>query len=148
MNEPGYLFDTNVWIALTFQSHPLHAAANAVYGGATADRRVYFCRSTQQSFLRLISTARFSAQYGSTALSNRDAFAELDGLMQRPNVGYLDEPKDILPAWKAYADLTTASPKRWMDAYLAAFAVKAGLEFVSNDNAFKAFSGLALVLVP
>jgi uncharacterized protein len=147
LNEPGYLFDTNVWIALTFQSHPLHAAANAIYARATADRKAYFCRSTQQSFLRLVCTPKFTAQYGSTALSNRDAFAELDGLMQRPNVGYLDEPKDLLLAWKGYADLTTASPKRWMDAYLAAFAVKAGLEFVSNDNAFKAFVGLALVPV-
>lgn len=148
MNEPGYFFDTNVWIALTFQSHPLHAAANAVYVRATADRKVFFCRSTQQSFLRLITTAKLTAHYGSAALSNREAFAELDGLMQRPNVGYLDEPKDILPTWKAYADLTTASPKRWMDAYLAAFAVEAGLEFVSNDAAFKSFVGLPLVSLP
>ena len=148
MNELGYLFDTNVWIALTFQSHPIHTAANAVYARVTADRKAYFCRSTQQSFLRLISSAKFTAHYGSTALSNRDAFAELDGLMQRPNVSYLDEPQDILPDWKAYADLTTASPKRWMDAYLAAFAVKAGLEFVSNDAAFKSFAGLALVSLP
>jgi predicted nucleic acid-binding protein len=66
--------------------------------------------------------------------------------MQRPNVGFMDEPPALVPRWKAYADLPTASPKRWMDAYLAAFAVEAGLEFVSGDNDFKVFlPDLALV---
>jgi toxin-antitoxin system PIN domain toxin len=142
---PAFLFDSNVWVGLTFQSHPLHTSASGAFAGATPDRRAYFCRSTQQSFLRLVSSANIARQYAVPPISNREAFALLQGLMQRPNVGFMEEPKDLLPSWKAYGDLTTSSPQRWMDAYLAAFAVKAGLEFVSGDDAFKSFSGLALV---
>jgi toxin-antitoxin system PIN domain toxin len=147
-NVPGFLFDTNVWVGLTFEAHPLHAAATKAFRNATAERRVYFCRSTQQSYLRLVSSQNIANQYGVAPISNRDAFGLLETFLQQPNVGYMDEPNDLLPSWKAYADLTTSSPKRWMDAYLAAFAARAGLDLVSADAAFKAFAGLALVALP
>jgi hypothetical protein len=144
LNEPGYLFDTNVWVALVFNSHPLHAAAVVALLAATPDRKACFCRSTQQSFLRLVSSENIARQYGVAPISNRDAFEFLEAFMARPNVGFRDEPPNLLPRWKSYADLPTSSPKRWMDAYLAAFAVETGLEFVSGDVAFKAFAGLTL----
>lgn len=142
MNEPGYLFDTNVWVALVFESHPLHAAATGALMAASPERKACFCRSTQQSFLRLISSENMARQYGVRPLGNREAFAFLESFMGRPNVGFRDEPPNLLPRWKGYADLTTSSPKRWMDAYLAAFAVEAGLELVSADTAFSAFADL------
>jgi len=85
-----------------------------------------------------------ASQYGVDAISNRKAFEFLETLMRRSNVGFRDEPPNLLPRWKSYADLATSSPKRWMDAYLAAFAVEAGLELVSGDTAFKAFADLPL----
>lgn len=121
---PGFLFDTNIWLALTFASHPLHAAAAGAFANTTAADKALFCRSTQQSVLRLMSDPRLAAQYGVAPISNRDAFARLEMFMARPNVGCVEEPAALLPRWKAYADLTTASPKRWMDAYLAALRLK------------------------
>ena len=136
---PGFLFDTNIWLALTFAAHPLHAAANGAFANATVADKALFCRATQQSVLRLTSDARLASQYGVAPISNRDAFSRLETLMAKPNVGFVEEPAALLPRWKAYADLTTASPKRWMDAYLAAFAVEGGLTLVSGDNDFKVF---------
>jgi toxin-antitoxin system PIN domain toxin len=144
LTEPGYLFDTNVWVALLFHAHPLHAVANAALIAATPECKAWFCRSTQQSFLRLTSSENIARGYGIRSISNREAFVFLESFMQRPNVGFRDEPPALLPRWKSYADLTTSSPKRWMDAYLAAFAVEAGLQFVSCDMAFKAFADLPL----
>lgn len=45
--------------------------------------------------------------------------------------------------------LFTHSPKIWMDAYLAAFAIAGGLRMVTLDGDFKAFvpQGLDLVLL-
>ena len=145
LSEPGYLFDTNVWIALVFQSHPLHAAANRAFVLTSPQRKAYFCRSTQQSFLRLASSENMARQYGVRPISNREAFALLESFMQRPSVGFREEPPNLFPSWKRYADLPTSSPKRWMDAYLAAFALEAGLELVSGDSAFKAFARLPLI---
>lgn len=146
---PGFLFDTNVWLALTFAAHPLHAAAKGAFVNTTAADKAYFCRATQQSVLRLTSDARLARQYGVAPISNRDALQRLETLMAKPNIGFLEEPATLLPRWKAYADLNTASPKRWMDAYLAAFAVEGGLTFVSGDNDFKVFlPDLKLISLP
>ncbi len=41
----------------------------------------------------------------------------------------------------------TASPKIWMDAYLAAFALAGGYQMVTTDAAFKQFRGLDLLLL-
>jgi predicted nucleic acid-binding protein len=62
--------------------------------------------------------------------------------MADASVGFAEEPRNIVPRWRAFADLPSPSPKRWMDAYLAAFAVEAGLVLVTGDGDFKALSGL------
>jgi predicted nucleic acid-binding protein len=43
-----------------------------------------------------------------------------------------------------FADAKHASPKLWMDAYLAAFALAGGYQLVTLDKAFKQFKGLNL----
>ena len=40
-----------------------------------------------------------------------------------------------------------ASPKLWMDAYLAAFAIAGDCQLVTTDKAFKQFKGLNLLLL-
>jgi predicted nucleic acid-binding protein len=62
--------------------------------------------------------------------------------MALPQVKYLDEPPGLVPRWRALAELPTASPKRWMDAYLGAFALEAKIGVVTTDGAFQAFAGL------
>jgi predicted nucleic acid-binding protein len=51
--------------------------------------------------------------------------------------------------WLKLAALPTSSPKAWMDAYLAAFAIRAGLSFATLDGAFQRYevAGLDLRLL-
>ena len=146
---PGTLFDTNAWLAALFTSHPFHGHAQSALQAATPSEPAIFCRSTQQSFLRLASTPALLKVYGATGLTNRDALAALDALQALPQVRVADEPPGVFALWRTFADLGTASPKVWMDAYLAAFAVAGGLRMVTLDGDFRNYTtrGLTLELI-
>ncbi len=146
---PGSLLDTNVWIAAIFPTHPFHAAARQVLQQATPAAPAVFCRSTQQSFLRLASTPALLKAYGAQGLTNRDALSALGALRALNQVSERDEPPGVPALWHRLATLDTASPKVWMDAYLSAFAIAAGLRMVSLDRDFRSFvtHGLDLVLI-
>jgi len=47
---PAVLFDTNIWIAAVFTTHPCHALAQQALRQATPGEPAVFCRATQQSF--------------------------------------------------------------------------------------------------
>lgn len=147
MSEPGFLFDTNVWIGLAFGAHPLHAAARNAFLAASPGRPALFCRATQQSVLRLLTTPKVVQPFGVATPTNHDALVILDGFLASASVGFVDEPGNLFPRWRTLADLPSASPKRWMDAYLAAFAIESGLEFVTGDKDFAALPGLNLRLL-
>ena len=146
---PGSLLDTNVWVAAIFTAHPFHEPAQQVLQKATPADPAVFCRSTQQSFLRLASTPTLLKAYGAESLSNRDALLAMDTLLALPQVCERDEPPGVLALWHRLASRDTASPKVWMDAYLAAFAIAAGLRMVSLDQDFNNFvtNGLDLVMI-
>lgn len=57
-------------------------------------------------------------------------------------ISWLEEPAGLEVHWKPFASQSVASPKLWMDAYLAAFAIAGGLELVSTDHGFLQFAGL------
>lgn len=147
MSPTAFLFDTNLWLALTLVRHPFHAAAQAVYVSTNPAQPAVFCRATQNSFLRLLTTPAMMQPFGA-ALNNRDASAVLNDYLSKPNITFLQEPADVFPTWMHLAALTTASPKRWMDAYLAAFALKGNLQFVTTDKDFARFSGLQPITLP
>jgi len=67
------LFDSNVWLALTFSSHPHHALAKRVFAEASAGNPACFCRATQQNFLRLATTLVVLDAYGAEGFTNQDA---------------------------------------------------------------------------
>lgn len=146
---PGSLLDTNVWLAAVFTTHPLHQAAQKNLQQATPAEPAVFCRSTQQSFLRLASTPTLLKAYGATGLTNIDALVALGALLALPQVCEREEPPGTPALWHRLASHNTASPKVWMDAYLAAFAISGGLRMVSLDQDFKNFvrNGLKLVLI-
>lgn len=149
MSGPGYLFDANVWVGLAFAAHPNHVPATAVYRTTTAARPACFCRSTQQSTLRLLTIPTLLRAYGVPNLSNRDSLATLEQFAASPAVAYRGEPVGTVPVWHRLAALPTASPKVWMDAYPAAFAIAGGLELVTFDKGFARFAGLnATILAP
>lgn len=66
-----------------------------------------------------------------------------------PHVGFAGEPADARALWLRLGDSKTASPKVWMDAYLAAFAISANLRFVTFDTDFRQYQvhGLDLELL-
>lgn len=146
---PGYLFDTSAWLAAVFEQHPLHSLARRALQQATPTEPAVFCRATQQSFLRLVSTAALAKTYGVPPLTNRDALMTLDTLQALPQLAWRDEPPGVFAQWCILAVLDSASPKVWMDAYLAAFAIAGGLRMVTLDRDFKNFvpQGLDLVLL-
>ena len=59
-----------------------------------------------------------------------------------------DEPRGLEILWKKLAGPSKPSPKLWMDAYLAAFAVAGGYQLVTTDKGFKQFKGLDLLVLP
>jgi uncharacterized protein len=142
------LVDSNVWLALTLSKHVLHPAARDWMEGV--DRReAAFCRATQQSFLRLLATAAVLAPYGVPPLTNSAAWSAYEGFRADERAAWLAEPPDLERHWKKFARGPNASPKLWMDAYLAAFAIAGGHQLVTTDKAFRQFKGLdVLVLEP
>jgi uncharacterized protein len=146
---PGLLFDTNVWLAAVFAQHPAHELAQRALQQATLTGPAHLCRATQQSFLRLASTPSLSKRYGVSNLTNRDAWVTLDLLQALPQVRFIEEPIGVLALWRTFSTLDTASPKVWMDAYLAAFAISGGLRMVTFDGDFQNYTakGLALELI-
>ncbi len=138
------LADSNVRLALTVSTHGFHRASRAWFEGIEAADQVVFCRATQQSYLRLLTTAEVLAPYGIEPLSNAKAWAAYEGWVDGESVSFVDEPRGTGVCWKAFAVRATASPKLWMDAYLAAFAHSGGYQLVSTDKGFKQFKGLDL----
>jgi toxin-antitoxin system PIN domain toxin len=143
------LFDTNVWIALAFATHAHRGRAVDAFAQVEDKRPAVFCRSTQQSFLRLASTPALLKNYGAKGFTNNDAVQVLNQFMSSPTVSYRDESPGLVPVWHRLAARPTAAPKVWMDAYLAAFAIAGSLRLVTFDRDFKRFEkqGLDLLLL-
>jgi len=146
---PASLFDTSAWLAAVFERHPFHGIARQSLQQATLNQPAVFCRATQQSVLRLISTAGIARTYGEPPLTNRGALMTFDSLQALPQVAWREEPPGVFAQWRTLAALDSASPKVWMDAYLAAFAIASGLRLVTLDRDFKNFvpQGLDLALL-
>lgn len=147
---PASLLDVNVWLAAAFATHPGHRSAREVLLQATPATPALFCRATQQSFLRLASTPAIFKAYQAKAITNQDALAALQAFQVLPQVDLIDEPIGIEERWWRLAGLAEAAPKRWMDAYLAAFAITGSMRLVSFDQDFRQFqkAGLGLELLP
>jgi toxin-antitoxin system PIN domain toxin len=126
----------NVWIGLAFDFHDHHAAANAWYEGSS--EACYFCRWTQQGFLRLATNP---AALGTEAVSLREAWQLYDAILSDPRAGFAEEPPAVETHWRAYPQRRTFSPKVRSDAYLAAFAEAASFEIVTFDKGLRQYKG-------
>ena len=144
----GYLCDVNVWLALALSGHVHHAPARTWLDTVDDPASILFCRNTQQSLLRLLTNASVLAPYGIGPLSNADAWAAYEAFLGDDRIVLrADEPGGLERTWKAFAARSEASPKLWMDAYLAAFAMEGGYHMVTTDAAFRQFPGIGLVLL-
>jgi uncharacterized protein len=139
--------DVNIWLALALSGHSHHEAARVWLDGEEAADSIFFCRTTQQGLVRLMTTSEVMACYGIAPLSNRAAWRVIDCFMEDDRIAFAGEPAGVEEAWKNSAIRDTHSPKLWMDAWLAAFALCAGYEMVTTDKALKQFKGLQVRLI-
>ena len=140
-----WLPDVNIWLALSLPEHVHHRAVQAWLG--MDEHPLFFCRASQQSFLRLLTTAAVIAPYKLPPLSNRQAQLRMRALLESDRIHLASEPPHIEGDWERFADSPFASPKLWMDAYLAAFAIAGGYRLVTTDRAFKQFKGVNLLVL-
>jgi toxin-antitoxin system PIN domain toxin len=139
------LCDSNVWLALALSKHALHTATREWLETVEEPASIFFCRATQQSFLRLLTNASVLGPYGNPPLTNRKAWSAYEAFLADDRIAFrADEPVGLESSWKDFAVRGTASPKLWMDAYLAAFALAGRYSMVTTDAAFRQFRGLDL----
>lgn len=143
------LYDANLWVALAFAAHPHHGIASRHFKARDSAQPAAFCRVTQQAFLRLVSTPVIQRTYDSPPITNAAAWSKCRDLLALPQILWLDEPEGFSNLWQSLACLSSASPKVWTDAYLAAFAIGHDMDFVTLDSDFKSFEkdGLKLKLL-
>ena len=126
--------DVNVWIALTLESHIHNAIAARWLAGVSPDSSICFCRITQLSLLRLLTT---EAVMGADVLSQTDAWKVYDRWLKDTRITFVDEPAGLEIALRAQSQGKRSSPKEWTDSYLVAFAASAGFTLVSFDRSFR-----------
>jgi len=141
------LADSNVWLALVLSAHEHHIHVSTWLHGQTSGENVAFCRMTQLALLRLLTTRAVLSPYGNPPLTNEQALELYDGLLADPRVTFAPEPAGLERHSQGLASVPSSSPKMWMDAYLAAFAIAGGHQLVTIDSAFTQFRGLDLVLL-
>ena len=132
----SFLFpDVNVWLALTFDAHEHHAPADRWLSALDLDSRLCFCRVTQMSFLRLLTTEAVMGR--DLALSQGEAWQTYDRWLENDRISFVGEPAGIESQFRALSRHNRPAPKDWADAYLAAFASAEGLTLVTFDQAFR-----------
>jgi len=131
-----FLFpDVNVWIALTYGGHEHHKLARSWFEALEMEDRVCFCRFTQISLLRLLTT--LAVMGSDEVMSQAQAWNAYDQWMTDSRILFLEEPPNLETAFRALTRQSQPSAKSWSDAYLAAFAEVSGMRFVTFDRAFQ-----------
>jgi len=142
------LCDSNVWLALALSKHWHHTEVRQWLETVEQPESVLFCRATQQTLLRLLTNASVLRPYGNPPLTNREAWAVYETLRADERIVFhAGEPAGVEPLWKELAARRSASPKLWMDAYLAAYALAGHYRMVTTDAAFRQFRGLDLLVL-
>lgn len=135
MNTSNFL-DANVWLALIWERHEHADLARAWFdepaSAPAAEASVLYCRFTQLTVLRLLTTA---AVMGGDVQTMRGEWGIWDRLASDDRVGFLPEPDGLEARLRMHTRLASASPKVWADAYLLAFAEAYGLTLVTFDHA-------------
>jgi hypothetical protein len=131
------LFDVNVWLALSHRAHPHHDVALELRPGLPPGA---FCRITQIALLRLLTREQVMGPDTQTAVQ---AWKTYRRFVEDDGAAFLAEPEGIQESWRELCGLhEIRSANSWSDAYLAAFALCAGMQFVTFDRGFRRFHGL------
>src|SRR6266704_1460931 len=125
--------DVNVWLALTYEGHVHHSAARSWLAEVGLDSRLFFCRMTQLSLLRLLTKEAVMGE--EEVLSQKKAWKVYDRWVKDPRVAFLQEPAGLDRSFRRLSRSIHPSPKDWADSYLVAFALSAELTLVTFDQA-------------
>jgi uncharacterized protein len=133
-------------MALTFQGHFHHDVARAWFESLDTkdEARLCFCRITQLSFLRLITTEGVMGK--DEVLSRREAWDVYDRWLEDSSVFFLEEPANLERVFRGISRQSRPAAKDWADSYLLAFAEVADLSIVTFDRALKQKNGSVLLL--
>lgn len=135
--------DVNVWLALSAQGHAHHEPAIQWLDALPDSGRLVFCRITQLSLLRLLTT---SGAMKDEVLTQTQAWRVYLAWMGDERVEFQDEPQRLEPVLFKRTQGSVARPLEWADTYLAAFAEAAGLTLVTLDKKLAASSRRAILL--
>ncbi|MGB6676748.1 MAG: PIN domain-containing protein [Terriglobales bacterium] len=109
----------------------------------TGDEQFLFCRFTQITVLRLLTTEKIM---GKDTRSMPEAWKLWDRICADDRVSFLAEPEDLEKEFRKRSQLSSRSPKVWADAYILAFASAADLKLVTFDQALKSRGDHVIVL--
>jgi toxin-antitoxin system PIN domain toxin len=123
--------DVNVWFALAVADHPHHQPALTWWNEESSVAG--FSRLTQLGLLRLLTTA---VAMGGQPLTNKEAWRVYDGFLSDNRVRVFPELPALEDLFRSLSNLRQASPKVWVDAYLAAHASANEATLVTFDQAF------------
>ncbi|WP_337867183.1 TA system VapC family ribonuclease toxin [Meiothermus sp.] len=136
MNLP----DTNFWFALLVPEHPFHPKALGFWekSGEIALNRV-----VALGLLRLLTN---SVAMGNKPLEVKEAWSVYWKMRLESGVRLLEEPQGLDNVLRTLVQ-NGITPRLWMDAYLAAFAIAGGCQLITFDQDFRRFDGLSYVLL-
>jgi toxin-antitoxin system PIN domain toxin len=134
--------DANVWLALVWSRH-LQAERALQWFEEAADQEFFFCRITQLTVLRLLTTETVMR---SDTKTMSEAWRLWDRIWADSRIAFLPEPAGLEQEFRSPSHRASRSPKIWADAYLLAFAKVAGLRFVTFDRALRTAGDFVLVL--
>ena len=133
MNTLNFL-DANVWLALLWGRH-IHSDKANRWFESSGEERFLFCRVTQMTVLRLLTT---QAVMGKDVRKMNDAWDLWDHVCADDRIEFLSEPEAIEREFRSLSSLGSPSPKVWVDTYILAFASVAGLKLITFDRGLRA----------
>jgi uncharacterized protein len=134
--------DANVWLALLWGRH-VHSEKARQWFEASGEEQFFFCRFTQLTVLRLLTTEKI---LGGDTKTMPEAWALWDRVWADVRIAFLPEPAGLEREFRSRSRLPSRSPKVWADAYLLAFASVAALKLITFDRALKSRGVDVLVL--
>ena len=141
MNTLNFL-DANVWLALLWSRH-VHSEQAREWFDRSVDEQFFFCRFTQITVLRLITTKEIM---GKDTKNMSEAWNLWEKVWADNRIAFLPEPEVLEKEFRKHSRLSSRSPKVWADAYLLAFASVAGVKLVTFDRALESLGADVLVL--
>lgn len=126
--------DVNVWFALAVADHPHNSSAIVWWNEESS--LVGFSRLTQLGLLRLLTTG---SAMGGRPLTNKEAWDVYDGFLADNRVRVFPEVPALDDLFRSHSAVRQASPKLWVDAYLAAHAAANEATLVTFDRALASY---------